>query len=56
MNVSPGSESQGGLYPNIAAVGSVYGDKSGKYSSWLKKKTSSYSSLGFFFFDQPLAA
>lgn len=54
MNVDPGDEPQSGLFPNIATVGSVYGDANKKYSSWLKGKDSTYSSTAYFLFDQPL--
>lgn len=56
MKVDAGSEPQSGLFPNIAAVGSVYGDLKGNYATWLKSKSQSYSQEPFFLWDQPLSA
>jgi len=56
MKVNPGSEPQSGGFPNIAAVGSVYGDTKGNYAAWLKSKSSTYSQEPWFLWFQPLSA
>ncbi|CAK5283568.1 unnamed protein product [Mycena citricolor] len=43
------------LYPNIAAVASVYGDPTGKYVGFLKSTGFPYTDDADFLWDQPLA-
>ncbi|CAA7263300.1 unnamed protein product [Cyclocybe aegerita] len=43
------------LYPNIAAVASVYGDPEGKYLAFLKKSYPSFMSEPFILWNQPWA-
>jgi hypothetical protein len=43
------------LYPNVAAVASVYGDADGKYASYLKSADRSFASQPYFFWNQPFA-
>lgn len=45
----------GELYPNIAAVASVYGDADGKYLNFLKKAYPGFMSEPFIFWNQPWA-
>ncbi|KAG6840396.1 hypothetical protein C0991_006991 [Blastosporella zonata] len=43
------------LYPNIAAVGAVYGDPDGKYAAFLLNADPTYAEEADFLWDQPLA-
>jgi hypothetical protein len=43
------------LYPNIAAVASVYGDADGKYLNFLKKAYPGFMAEPFIFWNQPWA-
>jgi len=45
----------GELYPNIAAVASVYGDADGKYLNFLKKAYPGFMAEPFIFWNQPWA-
>ena len=50
-----GSETASELYPDVAAVGAIYGDPSGKYAAWLNtQENSTYVADATFFWDQPL--
>lgn len=50
-----GSETASELYPDIAAVGAVYGDPEGKYAQWLNAaENSTYVADASFLWDQPL--
>lgn len=42
------------LYPDIAAVASIYGDPYDKYVAYLKEKEPDYASNPYFLFNQPL--
>jgi hypothetical protein len=55
MNLDPNGKPTSSLMPNIATIASVYGDKNGKYASYLKQHYSQYASQPFFLWDQPLA-
>jgi len=56
MNLDPKGKPTSSLMPNVATIGSVFGDNDGKYASYLKKHYSEYSSQPFFLWSQPLAA
>jgi hypothetical protein len=43
------------LYPNIAAVGSVYGDVGGKYVSFLKQGEATFMGEPYILWNQPFA-
>ncbi|KAJ6467560.1 chondroitin AC/alginate lyase [Mycena vitilis] len=43
------------IYPNIAAIASVYGDPDGKYTEWLNNTGFAYADDSTFIWDQPLA-
>ncbi|KAJ2919685.1 hypothetical protein MD484_g629, partial [Candolleomyces efflorescens] len=43
------------LYPNIAAVGSIYGDADGAYVAYLKRAEPSFSVQPYFLWNQPFA-
>ncbi|KAG9100111.1 hypothetical protein FRC06_004513 [Ceratobasidium sp. 370] len=43
------------LYPNVAAVGAIYGDPDGKYAKWLAGRDPSYPGQPYFLWDQPLS-
>ncbi|KAG8731901.1 hypothetical protein FRC10_001365 [Ceratobasidium sp. 414] len=43
------------LYPNVAAVGAIYGDPDGKYAKWLAGRDQSYPGQPYFLWDQPLS-
>jgi len=43
------------LYPNIAAVASVYGDTDGKYLNFLKNAYPGFMAEPFIFWNQPFA-
>jgi hypothetical protein len=45
----------GELYPNIAAVASVYGDADGKYLNFLKQAYPGFMAEPFIFWNQPWA-
>jgi hypothetical protein len=52
LTTSPNDELASELYPNIAAVGSVYGDPDGKYAAYLKAKDNQYVMQAYFLWDQ----
>ncbi|KAI0088285.1 alginate lyase-domain-containing protein [Irpex rosettiformis] len=55
MDQQAGSEDPTELYPDVAAVAAVYGDKDGKYVQWLKEKDGSgFVSDASFLWDQPV--
>ena len=43
------------LYPNVAAVASVYGDPTGKYLAFLKKGKAAFMSEPYILWNQPFA-
>lgn len=43
------------LYPDIAAVASVYGDAGGKYAAFLTRAEPQFAQEGFYLWDQPFA-
>lgn len=45
----------GELYPNVAAVASVYGDPDGKYLAYLKQVSSDFPEDASYLWDQPFA-
>jgi hypothetical protein len=55
MPIEPGSELAytQELYPDVAAVGAVYGDPGGKYAAFLKSKDGSYPAQPYFLWNQP---
>jgi hypothetical protein len=55
LTTSAGSEAAAELYPNVAAVGAVYGDPSGKYAAFLKSKDDAYVGEAYFLWNQPLS-
>ena len=55
MNTNPGDELADELYPNIAAVGAIYGDSNGKYAAFLAHAEETYPAEPFFLWDQPLS-
>ncbi|EIN14695.1 chondroitin AC/alginate lyase [Punctularia strigosozonata HHB-11173 SS5] len=52
LTVDPGSETASELYPDVAAVGSTYGDSDGKYAAWLAAADDTYPQQPYFFWDQ----
>lgn len=55
LTTSPNNELASELYPNIAAVGSVYGDPDGKYAAYLKAKDNQYVAQAYFLWNQPFS-
>lgn len=59
MGISPNSSGENSysadLYPNIAAVASIYGDEDGRYASFLNAADSGYAEQPYFLWNQPLA-
>ena len=55
MNTNPGNETASELYPNIAAVGAIYGDPNGTYASFLSRAEEAYPAEPYFMWDQPLS-
>ena len=55
MNTSPGREAAAELYPNVAAVGAIYGDPSGTYAGFLARVDEPYPADPFFLWNQPLS-
>ncbi|TFK69870.1 chondroitin AC/alginate lyase [Pluteus cervinus] len=59
MTISPAQSGEQNytaeLWPNVAAVGAVYGDRNGTYASFLSKAEATYYDEAFFLWDQPLA-
>lgn len=43
------------LYPNVAAVASVYGDSDGKYLAYLKQVSANFVEDASYLWDQPFA-
>ncbi len=54
-NSSGESSYSADLYPNIAAVASVYGDEDGRYASFLNAADPGYAEQPYFLWNQPLA-
>jgi hypothetical protein len=55
FQVQPGREEISEVFPHVVAVAAAYGDKDGKYASWLKQHAGDYQNQPFYFFDQPAA-
>ena len=55
MNTTAGDEAASELYPNVAAVGAIYGDPTGKYVSFLAQVEEAYPAEPYFLWDQPLS-
>lgn len=59
MTINPASTSETNvtaeLYPNVAAIASVYGDSDGKYVKFLNSSGFPYADDPTFLWDQPLA-
>ena len=55
MNTDPGEEGADELYPNVAAVGAIYGDPNGKYAGFLADAEEAYPAEPYFLWDQPLS-
>ena len=53
MTVAPGDEDPTELYPDVAAVASIYGDPTGKYASFVAQGDSNYIFQPYFLWDQP---
>ena len=54
MNTQPGNEAASELYPNVAAVGAIYGDTNGNYTNFLSKVDEAYPAEPYFLWNQPL--
>ncbi|KAF9648312.1 chondroitin AC/alginate lyase [Thelephora ganbajun] len=55
MNTGPGKEVARDLYPNVAAVGAIYGDTNRKYSRFLARGDEAYPAKPYFLWNQPLS-
>jgi len=55
MNMEPGEEVASKLYPNVAAVGAIYGDPDGKYAAFLTRADEAYPAEPHFLWNQPLS-
>ena len=55
MNTTAGDEAAAELYPNVAAVGAIYGDNSGNYANFLARVDEPYPADPYFLWDQPLS-
>jgi hypothetical protein len=55
INTDPGDEGTSELYPNVAAVGAIYGDPNGKYASFLVGTDETYPADPHFLWNQPLS-
>ena len=55
INTDPGKEAAAELYPNVAAVGAIYGDPNGKYAGFLAKAEEDYPAEPYFLWNQPLS-
>lgn len=55
MNTDPGNEERSELYPNVAAIGAIYGDPNGKYASFLAHVDEAYPAEPHFLWNQPLS-
>jgi hypothetical protein len=59
MTISPNASNESNyaaeLYPNIAAVASVYGDLDGTYAAFLSQAERQFAQEAFYLWDQPFA-
>ena len=59
MGVSPSASGETSyaeeLYPNVAAIASVYGDASNNYENFLKKADGEFNQQPYMLWDQPFA-
>lgn len=55
INTDPGKELADELYPNVAAVGAIYGDPNGTYAGFLADAEEAYPAEPYFLWDQPLS-
>jgi hypothetical protein len=59
MTISPSTSQEDDhaaeLYPNVAAVASVYGDPDGKYAAFLDQKEPQFVREAFYLWNQPFA-
>lgn len=55
MNTEPGKEVRSELYPNVAAIGAIYGDPDGKYAGFLAHLDEDYPAEPHFLWNQPLS-
>lgn len=55
MTQDPGKDTTSELYPNIAAVASIYGDSKGRYITFLSDIEETYPSKPYFLWNQPLS-
>ena len=55
INRNPGKEAASELYPNVAAVGAIYGDPNGKYARFLAYVGETYAAKPYFLWDQPFS-
>ncbi|KAF9781242.1 chondroitin AC/alginate lyase [Thelephora terrestris] len=54
MTIDPGKEVASELYPIVAAVGAIYGDPNGTYTSFLARFDEAYPAEPHFLWNQPL--
>lgn len=52
MKTDPKGEDVSTVFPHVAAVRAAYGDPTGKYEAFLKKKMPDYKSAPYWFYDQ----
>jgi len=55
INTDAGKEAADELYPNVAAVGAIYGDPNGKYVGFLARAEEAYPAEPYFLWNQPLS-
>jgi len=55
MTTDPKDEAAAELFPNVAAVGAIYGDNSGNYASFLSRVEQAYPAEPYFLWNQPLS-
>jgi len=55
MTIPPKFEAAGELFPNVADIGSLYGDPDGKYAAFLNEKLPTYAESPYFLWDQPFS-
>jgi len=55
MGIAPGNDNPTELYPNVAAVGAIYGDPTGNYTSFLARVDAAYPAEPYFLWNQPLS-
>ena len=55
IKTDPGKETADELYPNVAAVGAIYGDPNGTYAGFLADAEEAYPAEPYFLWNQPLS-